>query len=111
MDFLTSYITVQRPFTAVLTLKGRKLCLYMSYTGLSGPELAAHIHGPAGVGIQSQADVIKTLRGGAVKIPGNGNCFLLDAAEAQDLSAGLWYIVVHTEQCPAGELRGQIFAV
>ena len=42
---------------AVLTLNLRssRLCVNLGYTGLSSPEAASHIHGPAPVGVGSVA--------------------------------------------------------
>jgi hypothetical protein len=97
---------------AVVTLHNSKLCVFLSYTGLAGTELAAHIHGPAGVGAGSTAGVLYTLSAGQVKNPADGNCFTLSATQVKDLNNGMLYFAVHTDVCPnIGELRGQIFPV
>lgn len=96
---------------AVLTLRDSRLCINLAYTGLSSKEAASHIHGPAKVGVNSVADVIFTLSGGAVKTPATGDCFTLTNAQEKDLMKGLWYFNVHTAACPNGEIRGQIFPV
>ncbi|GKY99039.1 hypothetical protein MPSEU_000859600 [Mayamaea pseudoterrestris] len=96
---------------AVVSLRGSNLCVFLSYTGLSTPELYSHIHGPAKVGIASTADVLYTLSKGTVKTPAKGNCFTITPSEKKDLNRGLWYFNVHTDQCPGGEIRGQIFPI
>jgi hypothetical protein len=70
---------------------------------LSGPETAAHIHGPAGPGVP--AGVIFPLPLGS---PISGTISGVTAAQQADLKAGLWYVNVHTTTLPGGEIRGQI---
>ncbi len=76
----------------------------ISFTGLLGPETAAHIH-KAAVGVPGP--VVFPLPLGS-PIAGVLN---LTAAQQSDLIAGLYYVNVHSTVFSGGEIRGQIFAV
>jgi hypothetical protein len=79
----------------------------ITYSGLTGPPLAMHFHGPA------EAD---KNAGIAVPIPGSlaspikGSATLTDI-QATDVMAGRWYINIHTAAFPPGEIRGQMTKV
>jgi hypothetical protein len=75
----------------------------VSYTGLSGPPVAAHIHGPAAQG--SNAGVMVPFKVGSN--PMSGSTYLTDPQIA-NLMAGNTYINIHTEKNKAGEIRGQL---
>jgi CHRD domain len=89
----------------VATLKGTKLTWKLTFSGLSGPAAAAHIHkGKAGVS-------------GPVVVPlcapcksGQHSTAKLSASMAKTLSSGGFYVNVHTAKNPNGEIRGQIAA-
>lgn len=90
--------------SATLTLDGAKMLSFsISYSGLVGTETGAHIHGPAGVGVN--AGVVFPLPPGNPKA---GMVGPLTPAQEADLNAGLYYINVHTSMFPGGEIRGQI---
>ena len=74
-----------------------------SYSGLTGPGVAAHFHGPAAPGSNGppQVPVAKPAS------PIAGSATLTDAQIA-DLTAGKWYFNVHTAAHPGGEIRGQV---
>jgi hypothetical protein len=72
------------------------------YTNLSS-ETAAHIHGPAAVGVN--ANVLFPLPLGTPKL---GFIGPLTDQQIADLDAGLWYVNVHTTAHSGGEIRGQI---
>jgi hypothetical protein len=95
-----------------------------SYSGLSGPPTAAHIHGPAaagtnagvvfwisdnigqcseGVGCRSTGDT----NAQPLTIPFEGSATLTDT-QAAELMAGMYYVNIHTNAYPRGELRGQL---
>src|SRR5580704_17301161 len=82
----------------------KKLSWKLTYSGLSGPATAAHFHGPAEPG--KGAGVAVAIPG-ATSSPSEGSAVLTDA-QAADLIAGKYYINVHTEANPGGELRGQV---
>ena len=74
----------------------------ISYSGLQGAETAAHFHGPAPAGLNAGVQV-----GVGVGNPKVGSA-LLTAAQATDLLNGLWYINIHSNLFPGGEIRGQV---
>lgn len=77
-----------------------------SYSGLTGPAVAAHFHvgepgknGGVAVPIFTSADKAAS--------PFEGKATLTDA-QAADLMAGKMYVNVHTATHKAGEIRGQV---
>ena len=90
---------------ATLDPKTQVLSWSLTYSGLTGPATAAHFHGPAAVGGNA---------GVAVPLPNPGAAMqgqtTLTAAQIADLTAGKWYVNVHTAAHPGGEIRGQVTA-
>ena len=82
----------------------KKLSWKLSYSGLSGPATAAHFHGPAESG--KNAGVAVAIPN-ATPSPVQGSATLTDA-QATDLLAGKYYINIHTQANPGGEIRGQV---
>ena len=82
----------------------KKLSWKLTYSGLSGPATAAHFHGPAEAG--KNAGVAVAIPN-ATKSPATGSATLTDA-QAADLEAGKYYVNVHTQANPGGEIRGQV---
>ena len=81
----------------------KKLSWKLTYSGLSGPATAAHFHGPAEAGKNAGVAVpISNTASGS-----EGNATLTDA-QAADLTAGKYYVNVHTAANPGGEIRGQV---
>ncbi len=76
-----------------------------SYTGLSGPAIAAHFHGPAAKG--ANAGVLVPVD--AKESPFKGSAALTDE-QAKDFAGGMVYFNVHTAQNKGGEIRGQLEA-
>ena len=79
----------------------KKLSWKVSFDKLTGEPIAAHFHGPAGP---------KDNAGPVVDVTANikdGSATITDAQVA-DLAAGKWYLNVHTEKFPDGEIRGQV---
>src|SRR5271165_5066764 len=68
----------------------------VDYSGLTGPALAAHFHGPAGPGVAAPIDS-----------PMKGSATLTDS-QAQDLMGGMMYFNIHTAEHKPGEIRGQM---
>ncbi|MBL0389634.1 CHRD domain-containing protein [Ramlibacter monticola] len=76
----------------------------VSYTGLSGPATAGHIHGPAAPGANA---------GVAVPFPNVATSPVtgevkLTPEQLNQLSSGQWYVNIHTARNPGGEIRGQL---
>jgi CHRD domain-containing protein/PEP-CTERM motif-containing protein len=104
-----------------LTLSGLTLTLSGTYSGLTGPSTATHIHGPGAVGVN--ANVIYNLGTlgigtvGAASGTYSGSLTIADigtytaAQQVSDLNNGLWYVNVHDAAFPGGEIRGQIVPV
>lgn len=78
------------------------LTINVTYSGLSGPATAAHIHrGAAG----TAGPVVFPFGSIASPISDSWN---LTAADASDFLAGNLYVNIHTAQYPGGEIRGQL---
>lgn len=77
------------------------------FSGLTGPATAAHIHGPAPEG--EAAGVVFPLNVDAAASGSvSGTWDGMTAEEIEQLRDGLYYVNVHTEANPAGEIRGQL---
>ena len=79
----------------------------ITYSGLSGPATMAHFHGPAAKGENAGVQIWLTEKGKAVESPIKGQA-TLTPDQAKDFAAGKWYVNVHTEQHPGGEIRGYV---
>jgi hypothetical protein len=79
----------------------------VTYSGLSGPATMAHFHGPAAAGKNGPPVIWLTAKGKPVENPIKGEA-TLTPEQAQQFSAGEWYINVHTQANPGGEVRGQV---
>ncbi|HUB96946.1 MAG TPA: CHRD domain-containing protein [Stellaceae bacterium] len=79
----------------------------VTYSGLSGPATMAHFHGPAAAGKNGPVVIWLSKRGDPAPSPFSGEA-TLTAAQAQQFMAGEWYVNVHTEAHPGGEIRGQV---
>jgi hypothetical protein len=91
--------------TAELTVDtvSKKLTYAVTYAGLSGPATAAHLHGPAAVGVNAGVAVPFVVGPSPMK----GEVTLTDAQMA-DLLGGKYYVNVHTAAHPPGEIRGYV---
>ena len=76
----------------------------VTYAGLSGPVTGGHFHGPAAAGANAGVAVPFT---GSLSSPFSGKA-TLTAAQVADLTAGRWYVNLHTAKHPGGEIRGQL---
>ena len=96
--------------TAVVTFdEGTlELCISASFQGLTSNAVAAHIHGPAPAG--TNAGILFGLAGFPAATSGSipEQCFTLSATQREQLCGGLFYINIHTQNFPGGEIRGQI---
>ena len=78
----------------------------VTYAGLSGPVTAGHIHGPAAAGANAGVVIPFT---GDLSSPIKGKA-TLTPAQVADLTAGRYYVNLHTAKNPGGEIRGQLTA-
>ena len=78
-------------------------------SGLTSPELAAHLHGPItpGCGAVGNGVVLLSLLTGSPKIGSE----TLTAQQQQDLMDGLFYVNIHTDDFLSGEISGEIVFV
>jgi hypothetical protein len=76
----------------------------VSYSGLTGPAVAAHIHGPAAAGVNAGVS-IPFSNVGTTPITGQAT---INAAQVAQLEAGQMYVNVHTPAHKGGEIRGQL---
>ena len=74
-----------------------------TFSGLSGPAIGAHVHGPGEQG--TNAGIVLPFN--FVLSPIKLSATLTDA-QAADLLAGKWYVNIHTELNPGGEIRGEL---
>ena len=84
----------------------RKLLWEISYNDLSSPVTGAHFHGPVGPGVAAGVQ-LKLAPTNATTNRLVGEATLTDEQMRQVL-AGLWYVNIHTEKYPDGEIRGQV---
>lgn len=76
----------------------------INYSNLSGPVSAGHFHGPAGA--MEKAGVALGLKGN-LSSPIQGEA-MLSPEQVKEVLAGKWYVNLHTDAHPSGELRGQL---
>ena len=75
-----------------------------TYSGLTGPAVAAHFHkGAAAASGPPVVPVPKSALGSPMK-----GTATLTADQVKDLEAGGWYFNIHTAANPGGEIRGQV---
>jgi hypothetical protein len=92
--------TVQAKFDTA----SKKLSWTIDYSGLTGPAIAAHFHGPAPVG--KPAPIMVPLSG-SLASPISGSA-TLTADQAKALDDGMMYFNIHTAAHKPGEIRGQM---
>ena len=79
----------------------------ITYSGLSSPSTMAHFHGPAKQGQNAPPVIWLSTQGSTPANPITGTA-TLTPDQAQRFQAGEWYVNVHTQSHPAGEIRGQV---
>ena len=95
--------------TVILDPGHTSVRVIMSFTGLTGPVTASHIHGEAPVGTNAGVKLGFTPATDFV----NGRMdktFTIDRQLGDDIAARphLFYLNIHTAQFPGGEIRGQL---
>lgn len=83
-----------------------KLTYDISYSGLSGPVIAAHFHGPAG--LASEAGVMLPIA--APYASPIDETVVLTPVQAREIRTGKVYVNLHTAASPGGEARAQLSA-
>jgi hypothetical protein len=91
--------------TATITLDtdSNTLSWVIDWSGLTGNPTVMHFHGPA-LPNQNAGVQVPTVVAGP---PVAGGAVLTDDQE-NDILAGLWYLNLHTDVFPAGEIRGTV---
>lgn len=74
----------------------------MTFADLTGTQTAAHFHAPAGR-CESAPPVITLPLGSPIQ-----GSQTVSAQQAQEIMDGLWYVNIHTNLFPGGEIRGQV---
>jgi len=95
----------------VLSLDQAHITVDESWSGLTAPATASHIHGPADT--LHNAPVLFPLSGVPAATSGSipTQTFAITPLEVSDLFAGLLYLNIHTSTFPGGEIRGQLTLV
>lgn len=98
-------VTTDGKGTADITFdtETKTLTWTVEYSGLSGDAAAGHFHGPAEKG--ANAGVAVPFENAASPIKGSA---VLTDAQAADLTAGKYYVNIHTAAHKDGEIRGQV---
>ena len=91
--------------TGTLNTETNEFTYHIEFSGLTGPAVAAHFHGPAAEGVNAKPQL--PIKGTPVTSPIDGKA-TLTAEQAKDLAAGKWYFNLHTAANPGGEIRGQV---
>jgi hypothetical protein len=79
----------------------------IAYSGLSSAATMAHFHGPAAEGKNAPPVIWLSTQGSPPANPIVGTA-TLTPDQAKQFSAGEWYVNVHSQSHPAGEIRGQV---
>jgi hypothetical protein len=90
--------------TATYDTTTKTLTWTADYSGLTGPAIAAHFHGPAPVG---KAAAVEVPQKPPLDSPMKGSATLTDS-QAKDLTDGMMYFNIHTAEHKPGEIRGQL---
>ena len=91
--------------TGTLDTDTNEFKYHVEFSGLTGPVVAAHFHGPAAEGANAKPQLpIKTT---PIASPIEGKT-TVTPEQAKDLVDGKWYFNLHTSANPGGEIRGQV---
>ena len=93
--------------TVSLDTATHEITYNVTFKGFASAVTAAHIHGPTEAG--KNAGVVVPLGNAAPTSPIHGTA-KLTAEQEKDLTAGMYYVNVHTKNNPGGAIRGQLAA-
>ncbi len=85
----------------------RTLRIMVNVSGFQSDLFAGHIHRGA-VGSNGPIVFALTNTSNNPRIWTSDNTFTLTAAQEADFLGGLWYVNLHTQAFPGGEIRGQL---
>lgn len=86
------------------TLAGNKLTIAGTFTGLKSPATAAHIHQGTAPGVRGPLLLNLTVtKGQSGEVSGT---FDLTPEQLDNFKKGNWYVQIHSEKAPAGNLWG-----
>jgi hypothetical protein len=91
--------------TGTLDTDTNEFKYHVEYSGLTGPVVAAHFHGPAAEGANAKPQL--PIKASPITSPLEGKA-TLTPEQAKDLADGKWYFNLHTSANPGGEIRGQV---
>jgi len=93
--------------TATYDTSSKVLSWQGTHSGLTGDATSAHFHGPAEAGRYAGVAIWISTKGTPLPPSFDGQATLTDA-QAADMTAGRWYVNIHTARYPGGEIRGQL---
>jgi CHRD domain len=85
----------------------REVTWNITYGEMSSPVTMAHFHGPAKKGQNGPVVIWLSKKGSPPTSPITGSA-TLTPEQAKQFEADEWYVNVHTQSNPAGEIRGQV---
>ena len=97
--------TAGRGLARVEVDAGGLLQWQVSFEALSGPVTAAHVHGPAGPGQNAAVLIPLEIPPGTTSHKGQAR---ITPEQMTQLASGQWYVNLHTQRHPGGEIRGQL---
>lgn len=81
----------------------------VTFSGLTAPATAAHIHGPGttaqNAGVLFPFSAVPNATSGIIPM----QSFAISSTQVGYLTGGLLYVNIHTSNFPGGEIRGQIY--
>ena len=96
-------------FTAKLDLTTKVLDYSLSYSALSTPVVVAHLHKATGVNGTGLVDIsIPMVSSTSGSVSGTTLLNPLSQNQVDSLVAGFYYVDLHTQSYPAGEIRGEV---